>query len=224
MVRKLAASSLLLLIAATPATKSTTTHKPHDPTTWEKTIQKFEAQDAKEMPPKDGIEFVGSSSIVRWHTDKEFPDLHIINRGFGGSYSTDVVYYEDRIVTKYHPRIVLLFAGENDLAGHESLESVENNIDLFVKKLRESDPQCKILLLSFKPSTSRWKIWPLLQKANAFMKNYADKHENMAYIDITPIMFGDDGKPNKDMLAPDGLHPSEKAYVEWDKAVAPYLK
>jgi hypothetical protein len=43
--------------------------------------------------------------------------LPAINRSFGGSRLTDVVYYSPRIVVAYRPRAVALFAGTNDIAG-----------------------------------------------------------------------------------------------------------
>ena len=52
---------------------------------WEKDIAAFEAADKMSAPQKGGIVFVGSSTIRRWDTASYFPDLKIINRGFGGS-------------------------------------------------------------------------------------------------------------------------------------------
>lgn len=51
---------------------------------WEANIRRFE-QDRQKFPPKGGILFIGSSSIVGWKLDEYFPDLPVINRGFGGS-------------------------------------------------------------------------------------------------------------------------------------------
>ena len=72
---------------------------------WEKDIAAFEAADKMTPPQKGGIVFVGSSTIRRWDTASYFPDLKIINRGFGGSEMTDAVRYVDRIVIPYEPRL-----------------------------------------------------------------------------------------------------------------------
>ena len=58
---------------------------------WEKDIAAFEAADKMTPPQKGGIVFVGSSTIRRWDTAAYFPDLKIINRGFGGSEMADAV-------------------------------------------------------------------------------------------------------------------------------------
>src|SRR5881227_1968862 len=58
----------------------------HDSAQWEAEIVMFEAKDRTNPPPKGCIVFVGSSSIKRWTSlVADFPDLPVVNRGFGGS-------------------------------------------------------------------------------------------------------------------------------------------
>ena len=75
-------------------------------------------------PQKGGIVFVGSSTIRRWDTASYFPDLKIINRGFGGSEMADAVRYVDRIILPYEPRLVVVYSGDNDISAGVSSESV----------------------------------------------------------------------------------------------------
>src|SRR5687768_11380482 len=56
---------------------------------WEEAIRKFEAADLSHPPPKDGVLFVGSSSIREWKLDESFPGKNYVNRGFGGSQLSD---------------------------------------------------------------------------------------------------------------------------------------
>jgi len=91
---------------------------------WEPDIRRFEDQDRKKPPAQGGIVFVGSSTIRRWDLAKSFPGLPAVNRGFGGSHMTDSLRYVDRIVTPYHPRVVVVYAGDNDLASGKSPQRV----------------------------------------------------------------------------------------------------
>jgi hypothetical protein len=88
-----------------------------DPARFEAEIRAFEAADRTSPPPFGGIVFIGSSSIKNW-TDvaADFPGVPVLNRGFGGSTLADVVYYADRILLPYRPRLVVLYAGDNNLA------------------------------------------------------------------------------------------------------------
>src|SRR5688572_9613094 len=108
---------LLMLLAAAPAFAWQADR-------WEKDIAAFEAADRISPPLKGGIVFVGSSTIRLWDVKTYFPDLTIINRGFGGSALADAVRYADRIVLPFEPRLVVVYAGDNDIAGGVTSEEV----------------------------------------------------------------------------------------------------
>ena len=82
---------------------------------WEADIAAFEAADREHPPEPGGIVFVGSSSIRLWDLQRDFPDLRMLNRGFGGSQVADSAHFAERIVIPYRPRIVVLYAGDNDM-------------------------------------------------------------------------------------------------------------
>src|SRR3984893_15878788 len=119
---------------------------------WEPDIREFENQDRKNPPPQHEIVFVGSSSIVLWNLPQYFPNLKTINRGFGGSELADSVRYADRIVTPYKPRVVVLYAGDNDIASGTPPERVASNFEQFVQKVQGPLPQTRIVVFSIKPS------------------------------------------------------------------------
>src|SRR4051812_20275255 len=86
---------------------------------WEAEIRAFEESDKQNPPDKDAFLFIGSSSIRLWRgIAQSFPGIKVINRGFGGSEIADSTFYVDRIVVPYHPRMILLYAGDNDLANN----------------------------------------------------------------------------------------------------------
>ncbi|HEX7631381.1 MAG TPA: hypothetical protein VF388_04550, partial [Lacunisphaera sp.] len=87
------------------------------PDKWAADIDKFTAADAAHPPAHHAVVFVGSSSIRFWTTlAEDFPGVPTINRGFGGSEMADSAFYADRIVIPYQPRLVVVYAGENDIA------------------------------------------------------------------------------------------------------------
>ena len=82
---------VFLSIAATSQEKEST---------WEPYIRYFEQLDVEEMPPKNAVLFVGSSSIVFWRSlQEDMSPLAVINRGFGGSQMHELNQFRDRIVT-----------------------------------------------------------------------------------------------------------------------------
>ena len=106
---------------------------------WDPAIAKFEASDQVSPPPTNGIVFIGASSIVRWKLPDYFPELgdKAINRGFGGSQMIDSLEFADRIILPYRPRMVVVYAGDNDLAAGKSPEQVLADFQALVRKIHE---------------------------------------------------------------------------------------
>ena len=191
---------------------------------WEPDIRQFEAQDRKNPPPQHEIVFVGSSSIVLWNLPEYFPNLKTINRGFGGSELADSVRYADRIVVPYKPRVVVLYAGDNDIAGGTSPERVASNFEQFVRKVQGPLPQSRIIVISIKPSLLRWSVFDKMRSANAMIRASCSKHPGLTFVDVEPLMLGADGKPRPELFVSGGLHMTPAGYKIWTAAVLPYLK
>ena len=95
---------------------------------YEKEVLAFEALDRTSPPPRGQIVFVGSSTIVAWDPGRYFPDQKIINRGLWGSALVDSVRLVDRLVLPYEPRLVVVYAGDNDIDAGLTSEEVAKNI------------------------------------------------------------------------------------------------
>ena len=122
---------------------------------WEKSIAAFEEADRVQAPAKNGVVFVGSSSIRMWDVKRSFPELPVVNRGFGGSQVCDTLYFFDRIVKPYAPSVVVLHAAGNDLNAGKSPETVMADFKALVAKLHESLPATKLIYMCAGPSPQR---------------------------------------------------------------------
>ena len=193
---------------------------------WDPAIQKFEDQDKVAPPPQNGVLFIGASSIVRWNLPEYFPELgaKAINRGFGGSQSVDAVRYVDRIVVPYHPRVVVYYAGDNDVEANVPAQEIAHQFMLFDQHVHAALPQARIVFISIKPSIRRWKWIDTIKSANAMVKEYCASRPNLAFADIEQQMLGADGKPNPALLVEDGLHMTPAGYKIWTAALNPLLK
>lgn len=190
---------------------------------WEPEIKAFEARDRIHPPPQNAVLFIGSSSFRKWTAMAEdFPGIQVINRGFGGSQLDDSTSFAERIIFPYHPRIIVLYAGDNDLAAGKSPDAVVAEYTNFAGVVHERLPQTRIIFVSIKPSIARWNLKDKIIETN---RRIAEIHaDNLAFVDIYPHMLGPDAKPRKDLLLSDGLHPDEKCYRLWAALIRPDLK
>lgn len=188
---------------------------------WEKDIAVFESWDTKNSFAEGGVLFVGSSSIRMWRTRECFPDLPVINRGFGGSQVSDVNEFANRIVLPYSPGIIVFYAGDNDIAAGESPEEVFGDYKTFIKIVHDKFPRVPIIYMSIKPSASRWELWPTMNRANSLIRDYSVNDTRLFYVDGATPFLGADGKPDAKYYLSDKLHLSVEGYKIWTELLSP---
>ncbi len=190
---------------------------------WEKEIAAFEAADQKQPPVKGDILFVGSSSIRLWDVKRSFPELAVVNRGFGGSQIEDSTHFAERIIGAHEPRAIVFYAGDNDIASGKSAELVAGDFEKFVAKVRGKRPETQILFIAIKPSPSRWKHIETQRAANQKIREFCERGERLTYIDISPPMLGKDGQPREELFLKDRLHMTPAGYAVWNEQLRPHL-
>ncbi|MET0581573.1 MAG: SGNH/GDSL hydrolase family protein [Pseudoxanthomonas sp.] len=227
-LRRVLLLSLLALLAACAGTPVSSEGPPRIPeqvssADWEQDMQRFAALDAASPPPRNGVLFIGSSSIRLWETlESDFPGVPVINRGFGGSELRDSTYYADRIVVPYAPRQIVMYAGENDLQAGRTPRQVAEDLRAFVQRVRRDLPQVRIAYISNKPSPSRAALQDAQRSANALVKAEAAKL-HVDYIDVFTPMLDADGQARAELFVEDRLHMNRAGYELWRQKVAPYL-
>ena len=194
-------------------------------TPWlEKEIIAFEKQDSIKMPESGSILFVGSSSIRGWRSlPQDYPDRKILNRGFGGSEFKDANHYFNRIISKYKPSQVVIYEGDNDIASGKSPEQVFNSFLEFVDKMEKGLPNTQLVILSIKPSISRWEKFPDMQAVNQRMREYASEKKWITFVNVATPMLDENGEPKAELFLGDGIHMKEKGYEIWREVLEPYL-
>ncbi len=191
-------------------------------------IAAFKKQDSIAFPAGKTILFVGSSSFRMWKDVQDyFPGYTIINRGFGGSYLTDVIRYEKDIIFPYKPKQIVIYAGENDISGDSSVTGkiVFNRFVELYRDIKKNLGNVPIAFISLKPSPSRWHMRERMIEANKLIKNYLQRRKKSrdVFIDVWQPMLGMDGTPRKDIFNEDKLHMNSKGYAIWKKLIQPYL-
>ena len=190
-------------------------------------IRAFKHQDSLSFPAKNGILFIGSSSIRKW-TDLEqrFAGKPIIRRGVGGSTLWQLVdYYTPYILFPYHPRKIFIYAGENDIAAGKSGEFVFEEFQKLWAMIRAKLPDAQIYFMSVKPSPSRAKYFDQVDIANKLIKDYLADKPNSKFIDVASVIYKQNTTaPDSSIFEADYLHLNSKGYDRWQKVLEPYVK
>ncbi len=195
------------------------------PDQWAADIDKFTAADAAQPPAAGGVVFVGSSSIRFWSTlAEDFPGVPVINRGFGGSEMADSAFYADRIVIPYKPRLVVVYAGENDLASGKAPETVLADFQAFRAKVHAALPATKIIYLSCKVSPSRARVRPQVQAANKLIAADCAADARCTFVDVATPLLDAAGGYRPGLFREDQLHLNPAGYAIWTRVLAPYLQ
>ncbi len=194
-----------------------------EPPRFENDIRQFETADRKSPPRSGGLLFVGSSSIRMWDLEKSFPYYPVINRGFGGSEMTDLVRYMDRIVIPYRPRLIVLYEGDNDIASGKKPAEIFATFQKFANRLADRLPVTQVVVLSIKPSPSRWELYPQMQETNDLIRRYCEQKARYHFVDVGSVLLNAQGEPDERFYQKDGLHLNEEGYAQWAKVVEPFL-
>lgn len=186
------------------------------------------------LPDENRVVFMGNSITQGWI--EADPDFFIgksyINRGISGQTTPQMLVRFRPDVVKLKPKVVVILAGTNDIAGNtgpSTLEMIEDNIASMVEIAKANN--IKIILCSVLPAYDYpWK--PGLEPAqkivdlNKWIKNYAEKNE-IIYVDyFTPM--ADQRNGLKKEYSEDGVHPNLAGYKVMEplveKAIADVLR
>ena len=191
---------------------------------WESEVAAYEAKERAHPVARGGIVFNGSSSIRLWEVEKSFPDLPVVNHGIGGSTIPENTALVERLIFPLAPKIIVFYAGDNDIATGHAPEQVANDWKDYVKAVRAKLPEVKIIYLSIKPSPARWALWPKAQAANALIKAHGETLQGVKFVEVSTVMLGGNGQPLGELFRDDKLHLLPAGYERWTKLLRPLLE
>jgi lysophospholipase L1-like esterase len=187
-------------------------------------LSRYRDANAALKPPAPGencVVFFGDSITDIWHLDEYFPGKPYLNRGIGGQTTPQMLIRFRQDVIELHPKVVVILAGTNDIAGNTGpmrLEDIEANYASFTELARANSirvvfssvlpvhnytPQSQNMYAQRSPE----KILEL----NRWLKTYVAAHPDAVYLDYFSAMVDDKGLLKRD-LAEDGLHPNAAGY------------
>jgi lysophospholipase L1-like esterase len=178
------------------------------------------------MRANEKVVFLGDSITEDWRLDLYFPQMNsYINRGIGGETTVSIMLRFQTDVIDLHPRVVVILAGINDIAGFSGPMTIEQTRDNLAGMTRwASDNGIRVVLASVMPVNDYCLDTdghPIIQTAlrpparilalNQLIRAYAEQNR-LPYIDYHSPMVDADGFMRID-LTNDGLHPNAAGYA-----------
>jgi lysophospholipase L1-like esterase len=185
-------------------------------------LARFKEADVKLGAPAPGenrVVFMGDSITEGWHFEAPggvFAAKPYVNRGISGQTTPQMVLRFHQDVIDLQPKVVVILAGTNDIAGNTgpmTLEQTEDNIAAMAEMATAN--HIKVVLCSVLPAFDYpWQPGltpaPKIDAINAWIKDYAAKHGHV-YVDYHSAMKDErDGLPAN--LSKDGVHPLPAGY------------
>lgn len=196
-----------------------------DPLRFETEVQKLTAED-KSINKKGVILFTGSSSVRMWRDIQSyFPRHNIVNRGFGGSETTDLLYYFDKLILPYKPKQIFIYEGDNDINSGKTPEEILRTNESLVALIRSKvSRKVQLVFLTPKPSKARWSLKSTYEAYNQKLSAWAKTKKRVVVIDVWTPMLDENGMVMQDIFIEDGLHMNKKGYDIWASVIGPYLR
>ncbi len=129
-----------------------------------------------------------------------------------------------RIILPLEPRLLILYAGENDISDGETPITVQSIFRQFIPIIRRFFPSLPIAFISIKPSPSRIDKIIQMNITNHLIRDDIKSMNNVYYIDIFNEMLTSNGIPRPELFISDNLHMNEQGYAIWTRAVNNYLR
>lgn len=196
-----------------------------DPLRFEEEIRELTAlQDSIWDPSRETIVFTGSSSIRMWDDlQATFPGRQILNTGFGGSQASDLLYYLDTLVLRYHPVKIFIYEGDNDLAEGKRPGKVLKTQREIIDRIREAQPDAPLVLIAAKPSISRWNLRSKYRRFNRRLERLARRETGIYFADVWSPMVRDRRTLKNELFIEDGLHMNAEGYQLWRDVIDPFV-
>ena len=197
---------------------------------YEDVIKAFQSSDQLRPPKQNGILFVGDSDIRFWNFDgqfeKDFSGWPVLNRGFGGSRTWEILLNFNELVLSSHPQCIVYCCGDNDIAvlQQKGVSNAVLGFQLFLEQVKIKAPFVKkILYMAIHPSPIDAPLWNHIHEANQLIKEICSNSDLAEFMDYLYLLKDQKGNLRADCFKEDQLHFSSHFYNQWGEYIKPKL-
>jgi lysophospholipase L1-like esterase len=170
------------------------------------------------------VVFLGDSITQGWNSlAKDFPNLHVANRGIGGDITSGVLYRLQTDVLSLNPSGIVLLIGTNDIGDGADPADVAANIRLILLAIKNFNPSLKVIVCNIMPTEDGKPGVEKIKEANELVEQFVKTEPNFVMCDTFGIYLDGQGHQIAADFKPDHLHPVAAGYVAWKKSLDPLI-
>jgi lysophospholipase L1-like esterase len=173
------------------------------------------------------VVFLGDSITEGWSTlARDFPNLHVANRGIGGDITAGVMFRLHDDVLALDPAGIVLLIGTNDLGNNADPADVADNIKEILNAIKKYNPDLKVIVCKVMPRSDNGGPThdAQIKQVNSLVADFVKTEPNFTVCDTYSIFAADDqGNPNAADFRPDHLHLNAEGYKTWKSALDPVI-
>ncbi len=187
-------------------------------------VAKFAAAPA---PAPGGVLMVGSSIFRKWLTcAHDLAPLPVTNRAFGGSLTSDQLFFFDQIVPSSRAALVVWYCGSNDIKAKGAPDSILTNTKEWIGRTHAALPEARIVLVSVIRAPQKREAG-LLPQVDAVNKGYiqiARSDPDVVYVDVNPALETAAGAAVAEDYVQDKLHLTPEGYTRITSVLLPVME
>jgi lysophospholipase L1-like esterase len=186
-------------------------------------LGRYHDANASLKPPAPGenrVVFFGDSITDLWKLEDYFPGKPYLNRGIGGQTTPQMLVRFRQDVIDLHPKVVVILAGTNDIAGNTGpmrLEDIEADYASLAELARANHIavvfSSVLPVHNYTPKSQDFFAQRSPEKLlalNHWLQDYCAAN-GLVYLDYFTALVDDKGLLKRE-LAEDGLHPNAAGY------------
>lgn len=180
---------------------------------YEHDVRLLETQTADHPSTSATTVFYGSSTFAAWDDlaeDVGIPDA--LNVGFGGATLDMATHYFQRLVVGHAPSRLVVYCGENDLAGGASAATTAARFRDFAETVEIWLPDTDCWFVSMKTGPGLEDRSDEIDAANAAIAAAIESLDRWRWIDWAPLVRTTDRRPDETLFTPDGIHVNRAGY------------
>lgn len=185
-------------------------------------LERYRKANAELVPAaarEQRVVFMGNSIMDSWapRFPAMFPGKPYIGRGISGQTTPQMLVRFRQDVIALTPRVVVILAGTNDIAGNtgpSTIEMIEDNLASMAELATANGIRvvmCSVLPVFDYPWKPGLEPAPKIIALNRWMRTYAAEH-GAVYVDFHGAL-ADERQGMKKELATDGVHPNDAGYL-----------